>query len=119
MKVLLLNGSPHKQGCTYTALKEIADTLKEENIDSIIYHIGDEPIASCKDCRACRKIGKCIINDKVNEFVELATECDGFIFGTPVHYASATGGITAFLDRAFFVNFTSGKKPVKKRGNRI
>ena len=65
MKVLLLNGSPNKQGCTYTALKEIADTLKEEGIDSEIYHIGTDAIASCKACRGCAQTGKCVIKDKV------------------------------------------------------
>ena len=109
MKVLLFNGSPHKNGCTYTALEEIAKTLKEEGIDSEIYQIGTEPISACRACYACRKLGKCVINDKVNEFVDYAANFDGFIFGSPVHYASACGGITAFLDRAFFVAARAGK----------
>ena len=102
MKVLLFNGSPHKTGCTYTALEEIAKTLKEEGIESEIYQIGTDPICACKACYACTKLGKCIIEDKVNEFVEYARGFDGFIFGSPVHYASASGGITSFLDRVFF-----------------
>lgn len=110
MKVLLFNGSPHKNGCTYTALEEIAKTLKEEGIDSEIYQIGTESVASCRACYACAKLGKCAIDDKVNDFVDFAKDFDGFIFGSPVHYASACGGITAFLDRAFFVNSRSGKK---------
>lgn len=111
MKVLLFNGSPHKNGCTYTALEEIAKTLKEEGIDSEIYQIGIGSITPCRGCGACSKIGKCVINDDdVNNFVEKAKDFDGFIFGSPVHYGSACGGITAFLDRAFFVNFTGGKK---------
>ena len=109
MKVLLFNGSPHKQGCTYTALEEIAKTLKEEGIDSEIYQIGIEPIGACRACYACSKIGKCVIDDKVNPFLEYAKNFDGFIFGSPVHYASACGGITAFLDRAFFTAFASGR----------
>jgi len=109
MKVLLFNGSPHKEGCTYTALKEIEKTLKEERIESEIYQIGTEPISACRACYACRKIGKCVINDKVNEFLDFAADFDGFIFGSPVHYASACGGITAFLDRAFFTAFASGR----------
>ena len=109
MKVLLFNGSPHQNGCTYTALTEIAKTLKEEGIDSEIYQIGTEPILACKACYACAKLGKCVINDKVNEFVEYARGFDGFIFGSPVHYASACGGATAFLDRAFFSAFRSGR----------
>ena len=111
MKVLLFNGSPHKNGCTYTALEEIARTLKEEGIDSEIYQIGIKSITPCRGCFACAKIGRCVINDDdVNNFVEKCKEFDGFVFGSPVHYGSACGGITAFLDRAFFVNFTGGKK---------
>ena len=111
MKVLLFNGSPHKNGCTYTALEEISRTLKEEGIDSEIYQIGTGSITPCRGCFACQKLGRCVINDdKVNEFVEYAKDFDGFVFGSPVHYGSACGGITAFLDRAFFINFTGGKK---------
>jgi len=109
MKVLLFNGSPHKQGCTFTALNEIANTLKEEGIDSEIYQIGTDPIGACRACYACSKIGRCVINDKVNDFLEYAKDFDGFIFGSPVHYASACGGVTAFLDRAFFTAFQSGR----------
>lgn len=103
MKVLLFNGSPHKNGCTNRALQEIAQTLEKEGISSEIYHIGTEPVSACKACYACRKTGKCIIDDNVNKFVEYAANFDGYIFGSPVHYASACGGITAFLDRAFYI----------------
>jgi len=109
MKVLLFNGSPHKNGCTYTALEEISKTLKEEGIDSEIYQIGIKPVGACRGCYACSKIGKCVIDDEVNPFLEYAKDFDGFIFGTPVHYGSACGGITAFLDRAFFTAFQSGR----------
>ena len=109
MKVLLFNGSPHQNGCTYTALEEIAKTLKEEGIESEIYQIGADSVGACKACYACGKLGKCVINDKVNDFVEYAKDFDGFVFGSPVHYASACGGITAFLDRAFFSAFRSGR----------
>jgi len=109
MKVLLFNGSPHKKGCTYTALEEIQKTLNEEGIESDIYQIGIEPIGACRACYACQKLGKCVIDDKVNDFLDYAKDFDGFVFGSPVHYASACGGITAFLDRAFFVAFASGR----------
>ncbi|MBQ2612248.1 flavodoxin family protein [bacterium] len=112
MKVLLINGSPHKQGCTYTALQEIAATLKKEGIGSEIYQIGSESIAPCRACYACGKIGRCVINDRVNEFIEYAKDFDGFIIGSPVHYASACGGAVAFLDRAFFAAFASGRGEV-------
>ena len=111
MKVLLFNGSPHKNGCTYTALEEISKTLKEEGIESEIYQIGIKPLTPCRGCYACSKLGRCVINDDdVNNFVEYARNFDGFVFGSPVHYGSADGGITAFLDRAFFVNYTGSKK---------
>ena len=110
MKVLLFNGSPHPNGCTYTALEEIAKTLKEAGIESEIYQIGTGAITPCRGCFACSKIGRCVTNDDgVNQFLAYAQDFDGFIFGTPVHYASASGGITAFLDRVFLVNATSRK----------
>lgn len=115
MKVLLFNGSPHKNGCTYTALNEISRTLGEEGIDSEIYQIGIGSITPCRGCGGCSKIGRCVINDDdVNNFVDKAKDFDGFVFGSPVHYGSACGGITAFLDRAFFVAFMSGRGEVFK-----
>ena len=98
MKVLLLNGSPHEFGCTYTALQEVAKALNNEGIETEIFYLGQDAIAPCKACYACRKLGRCVIDDKVNEFVEKAAEFDGFVFGSSVHYAAASGGITAFLD---------------------
>lgn len=108
MKVLLVNGSPHEKGCTYTALTEIAATLKQEGIDSEIFYIGTEPIAPCKDCRACAKLGRCVVDDAVNVFLEKAKTADGYVFGSPVHYASASGIIVPFLDRVFFTDYLSG-----------
>ena len=110
LKVLLFNGSPNKEGCTYTALKEVADTLEQEGIKTLIYHVGKEPITSCMACGACTKLGKCVVNDKVNEFVELASGFDGFVIGSPVHYASSSGATVAFLDRVFYSASRSGKK---------
>lgn len=114
MKVLLVNGSPHKNGCTNRALQEIVRTLQEEGIEAEIYHIGMNPIAGCRGCGACAKLGRCVIDDCVNEFVEKAKNFDGFIFGSPVHYAAACGAITSFMDRAFFVAFQSGRGDVFK-----
>ena len=110
MKVLLVNGSPHKNGCTYTALSEIVEVLNKENIDTEIFYIGTSAISPCKDCRACAKLCKCVINDKVNEFLDKAETSDGFIFGTPVHYASASGIIVPFLDRAFYADSLGNKQ---------
>lgn len=109
MKVLLVNGSPNKKGCTFTALEEIAAQLKKEGIDSEIYHIGTEAIRPCLACRACAKLGKCVIDDKVNEFVNKAAEFDGYVLGSPVHYASASGVIVPFMDRAFFSAYMGGR----------
>jgi len=109
MQVLLINGSPHKNGCTFRALSEIEKTLKEEGIGAEIYHIGLKPIASCRACHACSTLKKCVIDDGVNEFLEKAKDFDGFIIASPVHYASATGAITSFMDRAFFTAFCSGR----------
>ena len=102
MKVLLINGSPNEKGCTYTALSEIANTLNQDSIDTYIYHIGTGAIAPCRDCRACVELHKCVINDKVNELLETIDDYDGFVIGSPVHYASASGVISPFLDRLFF-----------------
>ena len=112
MKVLLVNGSPHKEGCTYTALSEVAKTLEEEGIQTEIYWVGNKPVGGCIACKACAKLGKCVFEDTVNEFVEKAKEADGFIFGSPVHYARATGNMTGFMDRAFYSAFQAGKGDV-------
>ena len=102
MKVLLVNGSPNKAGCTYTALSEVADTLHKEGIETEIFWIGNKPIAGCIACHSCERTGRCFVkNDKVEEFLTLARQADGFIFVSPVYYASANGSLTAFMDRAF------------------
>lgn len=102
MKILLINGSPNKNGCTYTALNEVAKKLQEHNIDTEIFHIGTKPISGCLACNKCDQTGRCIINDKVNEVLERLDEYDGIIAGSPVYYASASGQICAFLDRLFY-----------------
>lgn len=102
MKVLLVNGGPHKEGCTYTALCEVAKTLNEEGIETEIFWIGNKPIGGCIACNACVNMGKCAFDDVVNQCLEKAYEADGFIFGSPVHYAAASGNLTAFMDRLFY-----------------
>ena len=104
MKVLLVNGSPHKNGCTYTALCEIEKTLNENDIETEIFWIGTKPIAGCITCGKCSEIGKCTFDDIVNEFTAKADDADGFIFGSPVYYAAASGQMTSFMDRAFYSN---------------
>ncbi|MBO4948361.1 MAG: flavodoxin family protein [Peptococcaceae bacterium] len=102
MKVLLVNGSPHAQGCTYTALCEVAAALEKQGIETELFQVGTKPISGCLGCGACIKTGKCVIDDVVNEFVEKAKDADGFVFGSPVHFANASGAITSFMDRAFY-----------------
>lgn len=102
MKVLLVNGSPHKEGCTHIALQEVAKTLNEAGIETEIYWIGNRPISGCIACGQCIGTGKCCIDDTVNPFIEKAREADAYVFGSPVHYAAASGAITSFLDRAFY-----------------
>ncbi|HEX9059557.1 MAG TPA: flavodoxin family protein, partial [Clostridia bacterium] len=108
MKVLLVNGSPHEKGCTYTALTEVAGALEKQGVETEIFQLGTKPISGCLACGSCRKTGKCFMNDTVNEFLEKAAAADGFIFGTPVHFASASGALTSFMDRAFFAGLGSG-----------
>lgn len=110
MKVLMVNGSPHKEGCTYTALCEAAAELKKQGIGSEIFWIGNKPIGGCIACMKCRELGKCIFDDVVNICREKAYEADGFIFGSPVHYAAASGNMTAFMDRLFYSEGRNGNK---------
>ena len=103
MKVLLLNGSSRPKGCTYTALKEIADALEKEGIETEFFHLGSKEIRDCTACNACGKLdNRCIFDDDVNKFIEKAKEADGFIFGSPVYYAHPSGRILSFLDRVFY-----------------
>ena len=102
MKVLLVNGSPHKDGVTNLALEEIDKALKNNDIESEIFWIGNKAISGCIGCGACFKTKRCFINDKVNELVEKAEQADGFIFGSAVHYAGPTGFIKSFMDRCFY-----------------
>lgn len=114
MKVLLINGSPKAKGCTYTALFEVAKELENENIGTEIFHIGSDPIRGCIACGNCRRTnsGKCVFDDDVvNIALEKAKESDAFVFGSPVHYAGASGFITSFLDRCFFAGNCFEYKP--------
>ena len=103
MKVLLLNGSPHAKGCTFTALSEVAKELETQGIQTEILQIGTQPVRGCIGCRRCRTTGHCIFdNGIVNLVLDKAAEADGFIVGSPVYYASANGALIALLDRIFY-----------------
>jgi len=104
MKVLLVNGSPHEKGCTYTALSEVAKALNGEGVAAEFFWVGLRPVSGCISCRKCAKTGRCAIDDAVNVFLDAAGSADGFIFGSPVHYAAASGAMTSFMDRAFFAD---------------
>ena len=107
MKVMLVNGSLHEKGCTYTALCEVEKALNANGIETEIFQLSDKGVNGCKGCWACKKLGKCVIDDAVNEFVEKAADFDGFVFGSPVYYASASGALVSFMDRVFY---SGGKK---------
>ncbi len=109
MKVLLTNGSPHQKGCTYTALCEVSQALNDNGIDTDMFWIGNKSIRGCIGCHACAKTGKCVFaDDTVDEFLNLAGDYDGFVFGTPVHWGGACGAITSFLDRVFYADLNAG-----------
>lgn len=104
MKVLLINGSPHANGCTYTALCEVEKELNKSDIETEIIHVGNKDIRGCIACGNCRKNGKCVFDDMVNEVAPKFTECDGIVVGSPVYYASANGNLISFMDRLFYSN---------------
>ena len=102
MKVLLVNGSPHKEGATYTALNEVAQALQENGVETEFMWLGIEPIAGCIGCNSCIKTGKCFRDDIVNEFLDKIDEFDGFVFGSAVHFAASSGALSSFMDRVFY-----------------
>ncbi len=104
MKVLLVNGSPHKNGCTNRALEEVAKTFAEENIETEIFWIGAK-VSGCMACFKCIETGKCVLNDVVNEFRQKAYTSAGFVFGSPTHYGGMSGNLVGFMDRLFFSEF--------------
>ncbi len=104
MKVLLINGSPHPNGCTATALREVEKQLQKHQIETTLFHIGNDPIQGCMACGFCKKNGRCVCeNDTVNECAELMRRADGLVIGSPVYYAGPSGALCALLDRAFYI----------------
>ena len=104
MKVLLINGSPNGHGCTYTALKEIEKTLRQEGIETEMFYLGNKPIGGCTGCASCRKTGKCVQDDIVNKLLPKALAADAMVLGAPVHYASAAGQASSAFDRLFMMS---------------
>lgn len=102
MEVLLVNGSPHEQGCTYTALSEVAATLEAEGIETRWFHIGKAAVHGCVACGGCRRLGRCVFeDDSANELLERMKRADGIVIGSPVYYAGPNGALCALLDRVF------------------
>ena len=104
MNVILVNGSPHQEGNTNAALLEIARQLEKQGIGTEIIWLGMDAVSGCRSCYVCSNLGKCVINDCVNTFLDKAAEADGFIFGSPVHFGSASGTLTSFMDRVFYAD---------------
>ena len=113
MKVLLINGSPHAKGSTYTALNEVAVTLEKEGIETKMIHIGNQAIRGCIACAKCREIGHCVFDDAVNDVAEKFANADGLVVGSPVYYASANATLVAFLDRLFYSSARQFDKTMK------
>lgn len=103
MKVILVNGGPHPDGCTNLALEEIGKTLNENNIETEKIWLGNKAIGGCIACNHCLNTNnRCFMDDIVNIFLDKVNTADGFVFGSPVHFASASGALTSFLDRVFY-----------------
>ena len=111
MKVLLINGSPHANGCTYTALENVAIGLHEKGIETEMIQVGHLDIRGCIACGQCRTLGQCVFNDKVNEVAKKFEEADGIVVGSPVYYAGPNGTLVSFLNRLFYS--TSFSKTMK------
>ena len=103
MKVLLINGSPHKEGCTYTALSEVAAQLQKHEIETEIFWIGNQLIRGCIDCRSCWGKGRCVFDDdSVNQCIQKIIQADGLVVGSPVYFGGIAGGLKCLLDRVFY-----------------
>lgn len=112
MRVLLINGSPRKHGCTNRALEEIQRALSGDGVESEIFWIG-KGVVGCMACNYCKKAGQCVLDDDVNRLAKRLDEFDALIVGTPVYYASPNGSIVAFMDRLFY---SAGRKLTHKLG---
>jgi len=103
MKVLMINGSPHEHGCTYTALAEVQKALSAEGVESEIVWLGNGPVRDCIGCGACANSKGCVFDDdNLSELKAKCAEADGFVFGSPVYYAHPSGRLLSILDRLFF-----------------
>lgn len=102
MKVVLVNGSPHKSGCTHVALQEVASALEADGIETQEIWLGAKPISGCLACGRCRELGKCVIDDIANKVAAAIDGADGVVLGSPVHYAAPSGQIVSCMHRVFY-----------------
>ena len=109
MKALLINGSPNADGCTFTALFEVAEMLKKNGVDTEIIQVGHKIIRGCADCQKCKETNKCVFDDIVNEVGSRLSECAGIVIGSPVYFAGVNGSLKSFLDRLYYSTFACDK----------
>lgn len=102
MKVLLINGSPNKDGCTYTALHEVETALRADGIDTELLYLGKKPLAGCIACGSCMRTGHCFRDDIVKDIQARLDEFDGIVIGSPVYYSGPSGQLVSFLNRLFY-----------------
>ena len=102
MKALLINGSPDPKGCIATALSLASEVLNKEGVETEIIHIGNKDIRGCIGCRSCKKTGKCVFNDLVNEVSPKLAEADGIVVGSPVYFGTPNGTVLSFMQRLFY-----------------
>ena len=102
MKVLAINGSPHTNGCTYTAIQTLAAELQKRDIEVELVQLGTSPIQGCIACDKCKETGRCVFDDVVNQRLNKMQQADGIIIGSPVYYSGISGRMKAFLDRFFY-----------------
>lgn len=115
MKVLMINGSPHARGSTYTALHYVEQELNQQGVETEIFHIGSAPVQGCTGCRVCRSSSprRCVFDDSVNLCAEKIAQSDGLVIGSPVHYSGIAGGMKAFCDRLFYL---APRSPIQTSG---
>lgn len=103
MNVLLINGSPHQDGCTFTALSEVAAQLQKHGVETELFWIGNQPIRGCIDCKSCWGKGHCVFDDDgVNQCIDKITQADGLVVGSPVYFSGMAGGLKCLMDRVFY-----------------
>ena len=119
MKVILISGSPRPNGNTMAALAKCAAAIEKAGVETEIVSLHDKNIQGCKACGACAKLGKCAVNDGLNEIIAKVKEADGYVVGAPVYYGTARGDIMNFIQRMGMVAGTNGKWLAGKVGGPI